>query len=122
MFSTSSQFFQLARCSSLQNFDRALSVGQSTSVSVKPRAAQSAARRDRYCATWNRNCRSAASVWMVRMFSAFGGGDPAVGQRHHVVDRRHRARAERLAGRELGRLDRRGELREDRLRRALFTR
>ena len=29
MFSTSSQFFQLARCSSLQNFERALSDGQS---------------------------------------------------------------------------------------------
>ena len=46
MSSTSSQFFHVARCSSLQNFERALSAGQSTSVSVKPRAFQSAARRD----------------------------------------------------------------------------
>ena len=115
MVSTSSQFFQLARCSSLQNFERALSVGQSTSVSVNPRAFQSAARRDRYCATWKRNCRSAASVWMVRMLSARGGGTAPFGQREHVIDRRHRARAERPARRELGGLDGRRELGEDRL-------
>ena len=72
--SDSSQFFHQARCSSLQNFERALSVGQSTSVSLKPRACQSAARRDSYCATWNLNCRSVASVWIVRMFRFFGGG------------------------------------------------
>ena len=45
---TSSQFSKLARWSSPQNFERALSAVKSVSVSVKPFAFQSAARRDRY--------------------------------------------------------------------------
>ena len=41
-----------------------------------------------------------------------GRRDMAVGQRHAVIDRRHRAIAEHLAGQELGRPDRRGEFLE----------
>ena len=52
---TSSQFLNAARWSSPQNFERALSVGPSVSVSVKPFAFQSAARRVRYCEMWKRN-------------------------------------------------------------------
>ena len=40
--------------SSPQNLERALSVGKSISVSTKPRAFQSAARRVAYCTKWNR--------------------------------------------------------------------
>ena len=50
----SSQFLNAARWSSPQNFDRAFSDGQSTSVSLNPRSAQSLARRVRYCGIWKR--------------------------------------------------------------------
>ncbi len=43
-----------------------------------------------------------------------GRRDLALGQRHQIIDRRHRAGAEDFAGRELGRPDRRGELLEQR--------
>src|SRR5215475_4801118 len=43
----SSQFLNAARWSSPQNLERAFNDGQSTSVSLKPRAAQSFARRHR---------------------------------------------------------------------------
>ena len=73
MSRTSSQFFHQARWSSPQNFDRALSDGKSTSVSVKPRSAQSAARALRYCGMWYRNAIASSWSWTVARSRLAGG-------------------------------------------------
>ena len=89
---TSSQFRNAARPSSPQNFDRAFSAAKSVRVSVKPRAAQSAARRVRYCGMWKRKLIASSWSWIVAMSRFDGRRDAALGQFDHVVDRRHRAR------------------------------
>ncbi len=112
---TSSQFLNAARWSSPQNFERALSAAQSASVSVKPlslpvRGAPRQVLRD-------------VEAERRRELLLLDGGeieigrrrDAALRQRDAIVDRLHRAGAEHLAGHELGRHDRGGELLEHRL-------
>ena len=111
---TSSQFLNAARWSSPQNFERAFSAAQSVSVSrealrLPVRGAARQVLRD-------------VEAERHRHFLVLDGGeveiarrrDAPFGQLDAIVDRLHRAGAEDLAGREFGRHDRGGEIREHR--------
>ena len=111
----SSQFLNAARPSSPQNFERALSSASRSSVSVKPRAFQSAARRERYCLMWIAERRREHLLLHGRDVEIRRRLDQPVRERDAIVDRLHRAAAEDFAGRELGRHDRRREFLEERL-------
>ena len=64
---------------------------------------------------WKRNVFASSCCWMVARSRFARRRDASLRQRDAIVDRLHRAAAEDLAGHELGRHDRGGELLEHRL-------